>query len=182
MKRSWWVPVPFVVVIILCFAYPYVLQHWHSDIASRGQIGDSYGGLNTLFSGLAFSAFIIALFLQKKDLELQREELQGTKEELKRTADIQEKNMQIMLEQMRLSAKTAKIQTLNTLIEFYTQVLEPGDPRVGSAIYKRTMREGSVESLKCCVEEVVEMMKDIERDMNLAVPGKVETAYEYSGM
>ena len=40
--------------------------------------GDTFGGLNTIFSGLAFIALVNALFMQSKELSLQREELQET--------------------------------------------------------------------------------------------------------
>src|SRR3989344_3483880 len=46
--------------------------------ADSGAFGDTFGGLNTIFSGLAFVALVNALFMQSKELSLQREELQET--------------------------------------------------------------------------------------------------------
>lgn len=40
-----------------------------------------FGSINALFSGLAFSGVIIAIFLQSQELELQREELKATRHE-----------------------------------------------------------------------------------------------------
>ena len=37
--------------------------------SDTGPLGDSYGALNTLFSGLAFAALIVTLVLQKRELE-----------------------------------------------------------------------------------------------------------------
>lgn len=48
-----------------------------------GTFGDMFGSLNALFSGLAFVGVIIAILLQKNELELQREELQETRDVLK---------------------------------------------------------------------------------------------------
>jgi len=42
-------------------------------------VGDSYGALNTLFSGLAFFGVILAIFLQSRELKLQRGELAATR-------------------------------------------------------------------------------------------------------
>lgn len=47
----------------------------------RGQMGDSFGVLNTLFSGLAFAGIVFTIFLQRKELSLQRNELKLTREE-----------------------------------------------------------------------------------------------------
>lgn len=49
----------------------------------RGQFGDLFGSVNALFSGLAFVGLIIAILLQKNELELQRQELSETREEFK---------------------------------------------------------------------------------------------------
>jgi Putative phage abortive infection protein len=55
-----------------------------------GPIGDMFGVVNALFSGLAFSGLIFAIFLQREELRLQREELKlqrletaATREEIK---------------------------------------------------------------------------------------------------
>lgn len=47
----------------------------------RGQFGDMFGAVNSIFSGLAFLGIIYSLLLQREDLGLQREELQKTREE-----------------------------------------------------------------------------------------------------
>ncbi len=54
-----------------------------TDYANVGVLGDSAGAINALFSALAFCGVVIAIILQKKELELQREELKATNEQLK---------------------------------------------------------------------------------------------------
>ncbi|OON25480.1 hypothetical protein BI372_14230 [Acinetobacter pittii] len=44
-----------------------------------GTYGDSYGSLNTLFSGLAFAALFISLLLQRRELEAQRKRTSSSK-------------------------------------------------------------------------------------------------------
>jgi hypothetical protein len=51
----------------------------YGTAAERGQFGDSFGWLNTLFSGLAFAALVATLFMQKNELELQRQDLEDQK-------------------------------------------------------------------------------------------------------
>lgn len=66
---------------------------WRSD---RGQIGDAFGVVNALFSGLAFAGVIYAILLQREDLQLQRRELELTRGELegqKKQLELQNKTM-----------------------------------------------------------------------------------------
>lgn len=51
------------------------------DWATRGTFGDSFGSINSLFSGLALGGIIYTIFMQKKELSLQREELKNTRKE-----------------------------------------------------------------------------------------------------
>jgi hypothetical protein len=55
-----------------------LLRH-SSTIAEAGQTGDLYGGINALFSGLAFAALIFTVHLQRKELSDQRKELKATR-------------------------------------------------------------------------------------------------------
>ena len=57
----------------------------------RGTFGDMFGAVNSLFSGLAFAGVIIAILLQRKELELQREELELTRGEFKKQTEEFEK-------------------------------------------------------------------------------------------
>ena len=54
------------------------------DIQKLGIFGDSFGALNTLFSGLAFAGLIWTIFLQKQELEETRQEIRGQKEQLEK--------------------------------------------------------------------------------------------------
>lgn len=75
---------PFLFVAGAWIGYPHFLPHFYVDSldanAERfGTFGDSFGGLNTLFSGLAFAGIVVSLILQshglsqtKSDLDRQR--------------------------------------------------------------------------------------------------------------
>ncbi len=91
----------------------------HSETC-RGTFGDMFGGVNALFSGLAFSGIIITILLQRKELALQRQELKETREELKRSATAQE-NSEIALKRQAENLKmSAKLTALNTLVSYYS--------------------------------------------------------------
>ncbi|MCK9618997.1 MAG: putative phage abortive infection protein [Methylobacter sp.] len=69
------------------------------DNPDRGTIGDMFGAVNALFSGLAFAGLIYTIFLQKNELGLQRKELELTREELRGQREtMQAQNEQITLQ------------------------------------------------------------------------------------
>ncbi len=51
-------------------------------ISGRGQAGDMFGGINSLFSGLAFAGIIFTIVIQREELKLQREELKLQRDEV----------------------------------------------------------------------------------------------------
>ena len=59
-----------------------VIYYEFGDWAVRGQVGDMFGAVNSLFSGLAFAGLIVTLIHQRKDLNLQRESILQTNEQL----------------------------------------------------------------------------------------------------
>lgn len=76
-----------------------VFGNWNNS----GTFGDTFGAINSLFSGLALAGIIYTIYLQKTELSLQREELKYTREELKRTADAQESSSKLLTEQIRIN-------------------------------------------------------------------------------
>ncbi len=89
-KRSFtWLFVMLLIVFLLgsvgIYAGLLLYITWPIDLHSlekTGAFGDSFGILNALFSGLAFGGLIIALMLQRADLQLQRDEIQLTRKEI----------------------------------------------------------------------------------------------------
>ena len=72
------------------------------DWETRAQAGDTFGGITSLFSGLAFAGLIVTLWMQRHELRLQRLELTETRAELanqravmeRQTGDAQKQNLE----------------------------------------------------------------------------------------
>lgn len=88
---------PWVLIIIgfiiylagfVTYGYFMWLLNTHQD---AGLFGDMFGAINAFVSGLAFFGVILAIILQKRELELQRREIQQNREELSRQSSAQEK-------------------------------------------------------------------------------------------
>src|SRR5918994_4689704 len=86
-----------------------VLTLLGSSMEERGQFGDLFGGVNALFTGLAFAGVIYTILLQSNELELQREELRLNREELHRSADAQ-------LQQVSRLGEAAELGAISTLV------------------------------------------------------------------
>jgi len=105
---------------------------------TRGQFGDMFGVVNTLFSGFAFAGVIYAILLQREDLALQREELKLTRQELRRSAEAQEKSERALSAQASASTQSARLSAINYLLDHYESELAKlrqnaypqGDPRL----------------------------------------------------
>jgi hypothetical protein len=67
---------------------PEILNRYANEWSEKGTIGDSFGAVNALFSGLAFAGLIFAILLQRKELKLQREELEETRVVFQKQSDI----------------------------------------------------------------------------------------------
>lgn len=95
-------------------------QKQFENIGERfGTYGDSYGSLNTLFSGLAFSVLIISLFLQRNELQLQRKEIAAQRGEIEKSNEIAEQQRTITEQQKHLNEQQvndAKVQSFYTLL------------------------------------------------------------------
>jgi hypothetical protein len=68
--------------IIVVWVASYILIKANLPEAKRGPFGDTFGAVNSLFSGLAFSGLIYTIHLQRRELSLQRRELRQTRGEL----------------------------------------------------------------------------------------------------
>ena len=83
-----------IIVIIIWLLSWFFVYHCLPEWSERGAFGDMFGGVNALFSGLAFAGILIALRMQKRELALQREELKLQRMEMegqKKQLEIQNK-------------------------------------------------------------------------------------------
>ena len=85
-----------------------------------------FGAVNALFSGLAFAGIIVALFLQRQDLEMQRdvlnlqmEEIRLQREELARSAVAQEEQVVAVKRQSETLRVTAELNARASLMQAY---------------------------------------------------------------
>lgn len=99
-----------------------IFTYWLMSGKSKDELeafSSMFGGLNTLFSGLALAGIILTILLQKNELTLQRQELVETREELRRTAEAQEKAEKALNRQAENLKISAKLSAMSTLVNYY---------------------------------------------------------------
>lgn len=75
-----------IILSVLSYASILIIQTWPVDeysISKAGTFGDSFGVLNSLFTGLGFAGLLVTIFLQREDIKLTRMELSETRAEIK---------------------------------------------------------------------------------------------------
>jgi hypothetical protein len=134
----------FIVVFITWLVSFIVVLSTIKDWNARGNFGDSFGGINALFSGLAFAGIIYTILLQKKELTLQRQELVDTRVELRRSADAQERSERAFQKQIEVMNLSARLNALNSAVEYYnskaTARLAKGN-KIGASVYDSKTNE-----------------------------------------
>tara|TARA_B100001971_G_C17967753_1_gene420743 strand:- start:57 stop:542 length:486 start_codon:yes stop_codon:yes gene_type:complete len=107
-------------VLIIWGISAFIIPLIYPKLSDRALLGDSFGVINSLFSGLAFAGIIYTILLQRKELALQRQELKETRMELERSAAAQENSERQQKRQAENLKITAKLNALNSLLNYYT--------------------------------------------------------------
>lgn len=140
--------------VVIAWALSFVIIYFAiPDWERRAQLGDLFGAVNSLFSGLAFAGVIYTIYLQKEELSLQRKELQLTRDELRRTATAQEKSERALQKQVEALELTARLNALAMMIE-HSQVLIERSPVARDRALAETKQREYVEKLRILVNDI----------------------------
>jgi hypothetical protein len=91
------------------------------DWQTRGQFGDMFGTINSIFSGLNFSGLLYTLLLQREALALQQSDFNLTREELRRTAQAQENSEVLSKIHVENAKRAAELAAVSVLLSHYRQ-------------------------------------------------------------
>lgn len=153
-----------IAIVVIQLAVGFAVYNFLPDWPTRGQFGDVFGVVNALFSGLAFAGLIYAILLQREDLSLQRKELELTRQELQRSAGAQEQSEIALRAQAESASQSARLATINFLLDHYKAELErtqgfvfvANDPRRGRLMELRRRKEVLIVTLDSLFKEVIE--------------------------
>lgn len=114
-------------IIFLAWVLSGIITYYAaSNWSDRGTIGDMFGAVNSLFSGLAFAALIYTIIMQREEIKMNREEIVLNRKELKKATTAQLHSQEALKEQVKQTHLTAKINAMSTVINYYnSQVSNP---------------------------------------------------------
>jgi uncharacterized protein YlxW (UPF0749 family) len=103
--------------LILWTLYLFVVGFFFKrDWLASGQFGDTFGALNTLFTGWAFVVVLATLILQSRQIAETKHDLQEERQLQKRTAELVAEQAKALALQARLNALTARIEAFHVQI------------------------------------------------------------------
>jgi len=100
------------IAVVLWVGYGLVVPRLFMDWQKSSQFGDMFGGIGALFSGLALSGVVVAILMQKEELELQRDEL-------RRSVAAQTSSSESLGKQIDVMQLSAQLNALSALLAFY---------------------------------------------------------------
>jgi len=110
MKNPWKIGLLILgIAVILWTAYAFTVPRLAMTWEKSNHFGGMFGGIGALFSGLALAGVVVAVLMQKEELELQRAEL-------RKSVAAQTASSEALQGQMRLLAVSAQITAISALI------------------------------------------------------------------
>jgi hypothetical protein len=141
-----WLSFGFIVTFVLGYLGFLVYVSWPINewsVNKAASLGDSFGILSSLFSGLAFAGLIVTIVMQNKTLKAQMEELELARKEYKRQGDALYAQQKIMDEQFKAVQLQNFESTLYKLIEFKDKATKQIFDNVGSTLIDHIQKQFS---------------------------------------
>ncbi|MDO8540066.1 MAG: hypothetical protein Q7S40_06445 [Opitutaceae bacterium] len=141
MKKFYFVITAFALLVIGIWVF-----FWCSDLGIskddvRGQFGDKFGALNTLFTGLAFVGLIATLWHERESSNQREKETEKLMRQLERTAVALETQSKLESRARYLTALIARIEGYTHQINFYRQPPGSSGDREQNALLHELDRE-----------------------------------------
>lgn len=138
------------------------------EIGSKyGTFGDSYGSLNTLFTGFAFSGLIISIFIQLLELRQTRKELSGQKTALLGQQEEFQKQTQILENQQKLIDNQFKeTRKQNFINEFYGLLKQRNIILNSISLYKEDSKYSGLRVISELSNKFQDILEDLEDENN----------------
>jgi len=150
------------VIIVISWALSaFIIIKMYPSAEAHGTFGDLFGAINALFSGFAFLGVIVAILLQKEELEEQRREI-------KESRIAQNKSAVALGKQTRISGLMARLDATNHVLASVDRQINrtstagryDSSTKVKNLIEKQEKYEVLVEKLLAKIEKLEEENND----------------------
>ncbi len=120
----------------------------------RGTMGDMFGAVNALFSGLAFAALLFTLQLQRDEIKLNRAEIALSRNELSKSVKAQQESQEALKQQVAQTHLTAQLNAMNTVINYYNSQIESSKSSQETIDKARAKRRLIIQKIDDLIDEL----------------------------
>lgn len=113
-----------IMVIVLEVVSAVVIYRFFKDWSFASNFGESFGAVNSFFSGLALAGIVCTLLLQKKALEEQRVQFLKADEETLRTQTDRAKTHEMLYQQVEALNRAVEIHAIQLYIQHLEQQIK----------------------------------------------------------
>ena len=140
-------------IILIYGLYAFIVTKLYPNLPDRGLFGDMFGGINALFAGLALAGVVVAIILQRQELNNQKREF----EKQDRTSQIQRFeltffNMLTLLSEIQNSLYFKKVEPITMSMGFNSTAMT-------EKTQKRTVEKSGRELFSFFREELLQQLK-----------------------
>ena len=156
-KKHFWLfcVIGAVVVFVLWLVSALIIHSIWPESSDHGPFGDMFGAINALFSGWAFLGVIVAIILQKKELEEQRKEIRESR-------IAQQESAGALADQAKLSAIRTRIEAITLLVEDVNRQIDGTSSRIARDRLAREHRK-LMGDLRDLLDDVATSVKSSQR-------------------
>ncbi len=133
----------------------WVIYHASDNWGDRGTMGDMFGAVNALFSGLAFAALLLTIFQQRQEIKLNRTAIEQNRKELAKSAVAQHNAQQALKEQVAQLHLTARLNAMNTVIGYYNS-------RINDANASSELIEKAMQKRKAIIQQIDDLIDGLD--------------------
>lgn len=102
----------------------FIIFQLSDNWSDRGTMGDMFGAVNALFSGLAFAALLYTIILQREEIKQNRAEIILNRQELTKSVNAQQSSQEALKQQVVQAHLAAQLNAMNTVVNYYTSHIE----------------------------------------------------------
>jgi hypothetical protein len=118
MTIKWWhFPIIFCVILGILGLYFLAVLYFYPDLTERGQFGDMFGALSSLFTACGFGALLLTIWQQNTETIKRDKEAEDERKLLIKNADAMTKSSEALTKQLQVMTISAKLSALPNLID-----------------------------------------------------------------
>lgn len=158
--RFRWMALIILLVIVVWGTSGWVVYQAADNWGDRGTMGDMFGAVNSLFSGLAFAALLLTIFQQRQEIRMNRIAIEQNRKELAKSAIAQHHAQEALKQQVEQMHLTARLNAMNTVISYYNTRIKDSNASIELVEKAKQKRRAIIQQ----IDDLIDGLDDIGID------------------